>query len=125
MSNVKTVSETHTRKAEYRDGSGRNTHQEITITAVQAPCKCYACCESTEGKHTITWYITKTKYLFIPEEPREEICKNMLVGQIERACEGNVNATISKQASYGEARGGCDEHIQRTLICAMGTAPLF
>ena len=119
MGNVKTVSETHTRKAEYRDGSGRNTHQEITITAVQAPCECYTCCEGTESKHTITWYITKTKYLFIPEQPREEICKDMLIGKIERACEGNVSATISKQASKGESRHGCGWHIRHTIHSAM------
>tara|TARA_R100001594_G_scaffold39563_1_gene71363 strand:+ start:177 stop:581 length:405 start_codon:yes stop_codon:yes gene_type:complete len=134
MSNVKTAKETHTRVAEYRDGSGRRSHQEITIEAVQTPCNCIDCCENPDGlngegpsrhtKHEITWYITKTKFILCDGKPREEICKGMVVAEITRDCDWNVSAKVSKQASSGEASGGCSHHIHRTLSAAMETATL-
>tara|TARA_Y100000310_G_scaffold342377_1_gene445399 strand:- start:1105 stop:1509 length:405 start_codon:yes stop_codon:yes gene_type:complete len=129
MGNVKTAKETHTRVAEYRDGSGRRSHQEITIEAVQAPCTCVDCCENHDGlrgegpsrhtRHTITWYITKTKFILCEGKPREEVCKGMAVAEITRDCDWNVNARISKQASSGEASGRCSDHIHRTFSAAM------
>jgi len=125
MSGVKTVSETHTREAQCRNfTNGKTSHQVITITAVQTPCDCYECCGTTEGNPTTEWFITKTKHFLTPGEPREEVCKDVRMATVTRSCDGDVTVSISRQATKGDASGGCRDHITRTIEAAMTAEPM-